>query len=281
LIGILIPDIANYFFADVIKGIQSVTDDRQYDLVLCTTDGDYQKEIEVLRRLQLRKVDGIITAAMALSTRKSGCDFIKDLAQKGQHIVSISPVWEDFPGDFVEVNNTRGAAMATNHLIDLGHQKIAYIGGSLESISAQQRLAGYQEAMKSANIPVTDNLIVNGDFSFGGGYNAARKMLSLESSPTAIFAANDVMALGAIQAIKESGKSIPEELAVVGFDDIPISNMAQPALTTIRQPRNEIGRKSAEILLDRINDKLTDEKIGIVIQPKLIVRSSSVVAGGK
>jgi len=277
LIGLLIPDISNFFFADVIRGIQTIADEHNYDLILCTTEGRYQKEQEVLKRLQLRKVDGLVIAAMELTNRKKGKVLLNRLSREGQKIISISPAIEDILADYIVVDNEKGAYLATRHLIDLGYQKIAHISGPLKIQSAQERLTGYRKALEEANIPFDKNFVVDGEFAFWGGYKAVKELFSRKLPPTAIFAANDIMAIGALQALNESGQKVPEDVTLVGFDDMPISSLVKPALSTIRQPRFELGRKSAEILLGRIRNELPEEKIRITIEPKLVVRDSSAV----
>jgi len=277
LIGLLIPDISNLFFADVIRGIQMVADEYNYDLILCTTEGLYQKEQEVLKRLLLRKVDGLVISAMELTSRKEGKAMLTHLIETGQKIISISSVAEDMPVDYVVVDNEKGAYLAVRHLIDIGHQKIAHISGLLTIKSAQERLTGYRKALEEANIPFDKKFVVNGEFTFQGGHNAVKELLHQKYLPTAIFAANDIMALGALQALNESKQKVPEDVAIVGFDDIPVSTLVKPALSTVRQPRFELGRKSAEILIGRLNNELPKERIRITIEPKLIVRDSSAI----
>lgn len=276
LLGLFIPDITNLFFADVIRGIQMTADEYGYDLILCNTESDYQKEQEALKRLLMRKVEGFVISSTELGNREEGKLLLRHLIEKGQKMVFISST-KDIPADHVVVDNEKGGYLATRHLIELGHRTIAHISGFLKTTSGHERFMGYRKAMEEANIPFNENFIADGEFTFQGGYRAAKKMLGQKELPSAIFAANDIMALGGLQAINENGKKIPEDMALVGFDDIPVSALVKPALSTIHQPSLELGRKSAEILIGRIRDELPGKRVEITIEPKLVVRDSSAV----
>ncbi len=170
--------------------------------------------------------------------------------------------------------NHLGGRLATSHLIGLGHKRISCIGGTPEFTPNAERIIGYQKAMQDAGIPTDDDLIVRTNFQFDGGHIAAQQLLSREDRPTAIFACNDLMAIGAMRVAIDLGFSIPEDISIVGFDDIQMAQFTCPQLTTIAQPKFEMGEIATDMLLERIRDTNMPQRTR-VLEPKLVVRQST------
>ncbi|MFZ5827483.1 MAG: substrate-binding domain-containing protein, partial [Bacillota bacterium] len=177
--------------------------------------------------------------------------------------------------DAILVDNVVGAHAACRHLIDLGHRHIAHVAGRPRTKTGQDRACGYRWALEEAGIPVDPSLVVWGDFSFDSGYLLTQRLLARCPRPTAIFAANDLMAFGAMQAAEEAGVRVPEELSVVGFDDIPMAGVMRPGLTTVSQPSYEMGRLALTMLLERINGQVSGIGRKHTFEPKLIIRSTT------
>ena len=175
---------------------------------------------------------------------KSGCSFV---------LINHKKIDEEY--NFIDTRNEQGAQIAVEYLYELGHRNIAFIAGSLNETNARDRLEGFRKAMKDFGLPCRDNCIVYGDFNRDKAYNEVGKLLALEDRPSAIFSSDDYMAIAAMQRIKDAGLSVPKDIAVIGFDNIELSDYVQPALTTIQQPLQELGIKSMELLLDLINGR--------------------------
>ena len=265
LIGLVVPDIGFPYSIEIMKGINRAIAQSHYDLLVYTT-GDIRKsgtplhEQHYVSLLNNSITDGVIIVASAAA------DFITDAP-----IVSVDPHIDDPQYASVQGTNYQGALDATNYLIGLGHRRIGFICGRPEISSAIRRLNGYQAALKDAGIPLDDELIVQGDFTTETGRDCTQQLLSLDEPPTAIFASNDQSALGVFQAAEELGVRIPDELSVVGFDNIAEARFL--GLTTIDQNLSEMGFIAVQMLLNQINGNSTGEHIHR-IQTKLIERNS-------
>jgi LacI family transcriptional regulator len=183
----------------------------------------------------------------------------------------------ELPGahvDLVVTDNAGGGWSATRHLIDLGHQRIGYITAPSDLTLSEYRSTGYRKALEEAGIAADESLVVRGDFDFKSGYRAARQLLANDNQPTAIFASNDIMAIGAICAAVESGLQVPQDLSVVGYDDIPLASYSNPPLTTIAQPNYDMGVRAASLLLERLHDPGRPSQ-RIVLDVELRIRRST------
>jgi len=180
--------------------------------------------------------------------------------------------------DSVLTDNARGGWLATRHLLDLGHRRIGCIAGPSDVTPSAERITGYRQALNESNVPVDEALVLKGDFQYESGYQAAHRLLSIDDSLTAIFACNDLMAIGAISAAVEVGRQVPADLSVVGFDDVRLASFANPALTTVAQPKYEMGVVAATMLLERIHD-LDVPPRRRVLDTKLIIRQSAAPVG--
>ena len=267
-LGILIPDITNPFFAEIARGVEDVANKNNFNVILCNTDDKIKKERTYLQILRGKRVDGLILGTAHVRDKS-----ILELEMKKFPYILISRNIEGLDKNCIIVDDVEGGMMATEYLIKLGHRRIAHITGPLKTRSALNRLKGYKLALKKYNIERMDELVEEGDFRIKGGYQAMKKFLKLIVPPRAIFAANDLLALGAMQAIQKKNFHVPEDFSVIGFNDIKLASFVYPALTTIRQPMLEMGELAVKMLL-RIIEKGEFNQRKIVLKPKLIIRES-------
>ncbi len=265
-IGLLITDIANPFFPELVMGAEEYASKSGYTVLLGNTSESEEKETNYLDFFSRGPVDGIIISASRVSN-----EHIIMLAEEGLPIVVINRILEHPKISYVSTDMEKGGYLATMHLLRLGHSKIAFINGPKHSEVSQRRLEGYKKALKEAGIDYNSDLISFNVPVSESGYKEAIKLLCTGEAPTAIFTYNDVMAFGVIKAAKELGIKIPEELSVVGFDDIFFSSFTDPPLTTIKQFKEELGRMAVELLF-----KLMDgERESLLIEPELIIRNTT------
>jgi LacI family transcriptional regulator len=275
LIGMVVSDITNPFFSHVIRGAEDFASHHGFLLVVVNTDDEVEKERRVLSVLRSRQVDGI--AIVLASHRKQGSRHIRQAISSGVHVVCLDrvPVGEDI--DSVAVDNVGGAFDCVQHLIAVGHRRIAILTGGLDIQTGGDRLRGYEQALRGAGIKIDPSLIRNGDFRFDTAYRASLELLASYPRPTAVFASNGTMAFGLMRAIAEMGMECPKDIAVATFDDLPIYGAFRPHLTSVVQPAYEIGKRGIELLVKRINKELVDPKaISIRLPLKLAVRESSL-----
>lgn len=268
IIGLIISDIRNPFFTSVVRGVEDVAYANGYTLILCNSDEDPAKERLYIDVMRAERVAGII-----ISPTSETNEYYKLLLESGISIVSMDRRMRGLEVDTVVVNNVEGAYQAVSHLIKLGHKRIGLIGGPTMITTGRERQEGYEKALKEHGLAVTPGLIKVGDFKQESGYQRANEFLEVEDPPTALFVANNLMTLGALNAIHERGLKIPQDIAIVGFDDMPWAPSLEPPLTVIAQPTYELGRAAAEALLGRITDR--DRPVREVkLATTLIVRKS-------
>ena len=266
---VLVPTVANVFFARVISGMQEAAVEKGYSLLLGNTLGNTQIEEDYARMVQTSQADGLIQL-------RAHNPFTADM-HKGNDLlpmVNACEVLNDPPCPVVTLDNRRAAKAMTRHLIDLGHRRIALIKGPNASPLTQDRLAGYQDALREAGLAFDEQLLFNGDFTLQAGSDAARQMLTMADRPTALFCENDETAMGAMHAIKAAGLAIPADISVAGFDDIAFSAYCDPPLTTVAQPAEEFGHTAVGLLIDVLNGKI--KKAPKVVMPfELKLRQST------
>ena len=245
-IAFVIPDISNPFFPAFARGIQDVTDREGYDLVMYNTDGVADKELRCLRSISEGRVDGVIVVPFHLQPE----DYVPLLRVN----IAVSVMGEvpnavqGLPLDSIAVDQAGAVRDAVNYLIFRGHRRIGMVAGE-DGVPAQQtRFRGYVQALNENGQPLQDTLVSFGDFTERGGYQAMQRLLSLPERPSAVFAVNDLAAIGAMLAIQEAGLAIPTDIAVIGFDDVPSARLVSPALTTISQDERSFGQRAAELL---------------------------------
>lgn len=268
-LGMIVPDNANPFFAEIARGIEDYGFDRGYSIILCNSDGNLQKQAAYVELLVERRVAGILFVAAGVST-----ELVHDLQRQRVPLVVID---REVPGvavDTVQTNHYQGGQLATEHLLALGHRRIACIAAGSDLSPSAERVTGYRDTLAAHNLPYDPDLVVLGDFQFESGYRAAAQLLARPQPPTAVFACNDLMAVGCVSAATVLGLRVPNDLAVVGFDDIRLASFTNPPLTTIHQPKREIGRLAMEMLLARINEPDAPPR-SVRLETRLVVRQSS------
>lgn len=267
-IGMLIPDITNPFFADLARGVEDTANENGFNVILCNSDDKLKKERTYLEILKEKRVDGLILGSVHIKDKS-----IFRLEKIKYPYILVSRDIKGLDKNCIIVNDIAGGTMATEYFIKLGHRKIAHITGSLKVRAAINRLEGYKIALKKNHIEYKEELVKEGDFRISGGYKAMKKLLKLSELPTAIFAANDLMAIGAMQAIQQKKYHIPRDFCIIGFDDIKLASFVFPALCTIRQPMLEMGALAVKILLKIINGGEFNQT-KVILKPELIIRES-------
>jgi LacI family transcriptional regulator, repressor for deo operon, udp, cdd, tsx, nupC, and nupG len=264
---VVVPSIMNNVFPQMIAGIDLIANQYGYKVLLGNTYQDPEKAYNYIEELKQKQVDGMI-----LLTTKLDNDVINDIADR-YPVVLTSDFIEGLNVPTVAIDNISSSREAVEHLLQLGHRRVGMITGPLNSLLSRDRLKGYRQALLANEIAIESVLIQEGDHSYDSGYNQMNKFLALDDQPTAIFAANDSMAMGAVKAVKAQGLRVPEDVAVVGFDNIQFSEIFEPALTTIAQPLIEMGKRSMELLLKQIKGEPLTKKQH-VLDTKLIIRDS-------
>ncbi|HBT50227.1 MAG TPA: LacI family transcriptional regulator, partial [Caldanaerobacter subterraneus] len=254
----------------IARGVEDSAHIYGYNVFLCNTDDNLEKESEYIRALKEKYVDGIIFT----SSVPSDYQHIMELVRDGVPIVMMDRRMESEEIYGVFIDNYEGGYLATKHLIDLGHRKIGCITGPLKVKNARERLEGYKRALLDNGIEVDERLIFEGDYKINNGIIGTEKLLNDNKDITAIFACNDLMAYGAYKTIRSYGYKIPDDISVVGFDDILLSQIMEPQLTTIRQPAYDMGLTAARMLIKLIEGKKVSKKI-IIFKPQLVIRQST------
>lgn len=267
-LGMIIPDSANPFFAEIGHSIETTAFDAGYSVILCNTENDFKKETSYIDVLMKKQVDGMIFIA----TGERG-DSVEKLVRMDFPVVVMDRDFPELGMDVVLADNRQGGYLATQHLISLGHKRIGCIAGPSNITASAARVIGYQMALQENGIIVDPNLIINGNFHPESGWKVAHTLLNRENRPTAIFACNDLMGIGVIRAATELGLSVPKDLAVIGYDDIELASYAVPPLSTIKQPKIEMGLTALRFLLNRIQEKKIPPQYTI-LPVTLVVRSS-------
>jgi len=271
MLGMVLPDITNPFYPEVIRGAEDRALERGFLLVAANTDEQIDREQHIVSALRSRRVDGILL----VPTRGNSVDHIRRTMKSGIPVVCLDRVPTGLKVDAVMLDNVRGAQDCVRHLVRSGYRSIAMITGSLELGVARERLRGYEEGLREAGIEVSKGLILEGDFREGSGYRLTKDLLLRADRPSAILVSNGVMALGVLQAFEELGVRCPEDVALATFDDLAGDRAFHPRLTVISQPGYEIGARGVTLLMDRIEGKLTKKTSVIRIAPALIVRDST------
>lgn len=269
-IGMLITASSNPFYSELVRGVERSCFERGYSLVLCNTEGDEQRMNRNLETLMQKRVDGLLL--LCTETHQPS----QEILQRYPSVPTVMMDWAPFDGDsdLIQDNSLLGGDMATQYLINKGHTHIACITGSLDKTPARLRLEGYRAAMANAGLTVREGDEITGNFEFGGGFEAMQKLLALKERPPAVFICNDAMAVGAYQALYQAGLKVPEDIAVVGYDDIELARYMTPPLTTIHQPKDELGELAIDVLIHRIADP-SQQQQRLQLTPVLMERGSA------
>lgn len=268
-IGLLVRDLGTGYIGEIVRGIDVELADSQYDLMLYTTHRRKTKEATYVTVLTRGLADGLL-----LILPRDPEAYLESLRQRRFPFVLVDHQGIDDEGPAVGATNRQGAHDATRHLIELGHRRIGFVTGTMDLGCARDRLAGYRAAHADAGLPVDPALLREGDFFQPSGYSAAKELLALSNPPSAIFASNDVSAFGVMEAVRDTGKRIPDDMSIVGFDDIPQASQVNPPLTTVRQPLADMGATATRMLLELIEDRDRPAQ-RIELPTELIIRTST------
>lgn len=274
MIGLVISDIQNPYAATLARGVQDRLSQEGYVSIICSTDGEPEKEMRMMREILRRGVDGLIITPSQYGFSTEVNDYIRRLLERQTPIVFIGNRLDDPNVDFVTSRAQDGAMQATCYLADLGHRRIAFIGGYYTRGVAVGRWLGYQEAMVARRLPLRPEYMVEAEVSTAGGQEAMTRLLALDEPPTAVLTVNDLMAIGALAACRERGVQVPEDISIIGFDNIPLSALTTPPLTTVEQPAYELGLRAAELVLRRCERPDASPR-HILLKSTLVVRGTT------
>jgi len=267
-IGVIIPEITNPFFSEIVKGIIEASTKETYDIFLCVSNWDADREASYLSALKKKQVDGFIIKP----ARDQDVSIYEKI--KMPHVILES--WEKMNNSCsISLNNEKGGYMAADHLIKSGYKNIGFLAGNEESLSSKQRKEGWQKALREAGMTENENNCKYTTFSIEGGYEATKKLIEDDDTIDGIFAANDVIALGALQYLSENDISVPERIGVIGFDNISYSKLPQIMLTTVNQPVYEMGTIAFESVVEMLQGESELKGKSIVFEPELIVRRTT------
>ncbi|WP_312952383.1 ribose operon transcriptional repressor RbsR [Superficieibacter sp.] len=269
-IGMLITASTNPFYSELVRGVERSCFERGYSLVLCNTEGNEQRMNQNLETLMQKRVDGLLL--LCTETHQPS----PEIVQRYPSVPTVMMDWAPFDGDsdLIQDNSLLGGDLATQHLIDQGYTRIGCLTGPLDKTPARLRLEGYRAAMHRAGLEIPAGYEITGDFEFGGGFAAMKQLLAHPAPPDAVFAGNDAMAVGAYQALYQAGKRIPEDMAIVGYDDIELARYMTPPLTTVHQPKDELGELAIDVLIHRMAQP-DQKQQRVQLTPELVVRGST------
>lgn len=272
-IGVIVPDINNLFFGDIIKGITEIADEYNLNIILCDTDEDKDKELKAINVLKEQRIQGLLITPTFYkdSANNENLNTLKNL---GIPIILIDGHVEylDFSGVFID--HIKGAYDGTAALIESGHRKVAIITGDMNSRPAKERLIGYEKALEANNIPIEQEYIFYGDYKYETAYEITKQILKMENKPTAIFISSNTMILGCIKALYEEKLNIPRDMAIIGFDKIDVLNIIGMNISFINGPSIELGRLGMKMLLENLNSKGRTEIKRVTILPELLLKGS-------
>jgi LacI family transcriptional regulator len=270
LLALLVPDVANPFFTLIVRGAEHVARRAGYRMILCNTESELEREHEYVQEMLANRVEGMLLAAASDRSARH----LKLLERHGVPFVLIDRAIEGVECDLVQGDSVGGARRLVEHLVALGHRRIALLGGEVEISTSRDRALGFRQGMAAAGLPADPALIIPSKFEITGGQQAAEQMLALPELPSAIVAMNNMVAVGIVLALRERGLSIPEDIALVCFDDIQYASLLYPFLTAMVQPAETFGTIAAQLLIERIDGRATERRRQVVLSPDLVVRRS-------
>jgi len=270
-LGLVVPDVSNAFFADVARGAEHVAYAQGYNVFLCNTEEDPARELAVLKSLEEQRVDGLVLCSSRLEEWQ-----LREVLDRHGVVALVNRRLEGEQVRSVLVDDEMGGRLATEHLLRSGHRRVGYLAGPPVSHSGRERAKGFFAVFRAANQPCYVDWVLHCQPTVEGGEEAARTLLTTHPDLTALFCYNDLVAVGALQACAQLGLRVPEDVAVVGHDDIPLAALVTPPLTTCRVPRYELGAQAVRVVLDLIGDGGAAADAGeIMLQPELVVRASA------
>jgi LacI family transcriptional regulator len=272
-LGLIVPTITNPIFAESTRGVQDSANELGYQVILGNSDYQYEKEVKLVEVLRERQVEGLI-----ITTTNLKGNILKNLLDDGFPFILLYSTVRKGPMSAIGIDNYLGGYRATEHLIHQKHSRVAMLAGGFNfSDRSFHRWHGYKKCLKDNHIKYDPNLVLQTVYSLSSGLEGVKSLLSLKSPPTAIFCSNDILAIGAMEGARESGISLPEDLSIVGFDDMKIASFVNPTLTTIRQPAYDMGKFGTEVLLHHIREK-SYKPIRRILETSLIIRESTTIA---
>lgn len=267
VVGLLVPDVSNPFYADIVRSIEDRSRELGFTVMICNTDNEAEKEKMYVSLLISQRIDGLVVASAFRST-----GLLEELMGQGIPIVLIASEIPKLSINTVTVDDYKGGYLAASYLLSLGHRKMAIIAENIRS--NKPRMAAFKDAMQEAGLRLPDSYVIQTEARVQKGYESAKQLFSLQERPTAIFACNDLLAAGVMQAAKEAGVNIPQDLSVVGFDNTVFSTTTSPMLTTVSQPIKEMGAKVVELLVEEMEAPASFKK-RLLFSPELVIRQSA------
>lgn len=274
-VGIVVPDVSNPYFAAVVKGAEDAAADAEYSLFLYNTDENAEREHLVLGMLAQQRITGLLIAPATEQAERPSA-----LHALGMPVVFIDRRLETGEFDFVVVDNEGGAREAVEHLVSLGHSRIAVISGPLDTTPGRERDEGFRQTMLASGLEIQPDYTQIGDFKESSGYQAMMRFLALQPAPTAVFVANNQMTIGALRAIHDLGARVPEDLSIVGFDDLDLAELLDPPLTVVWRPTVDQGVLAMKLLRNRIEGTQGGPPRTIRLETHLLVRRSTAAPHG-
>jgi len=273
-IGVVLPLINRHFFSSVISGVEEVAYNRGFAVTISQSNDNFEKEEKIAQTLFSNRVDGLI---VSIGMQTKTFDHLRLFSERNVPLVFFDRIVDEIEADKIVVDDYRGGFKATEHLIEQGGTRIAHIGGPLNVKIYQDRLSGFKDAMKKAELPVDESMLIHNSLTRSDGTNAIKKLLQNNTKPDAIFCANDTTALSVIIYLRQKGIKVPDDILIVGFSNEPFSEVVTPSISTIKQPGFEMGRKAADLLIGQIKNKDNPVRFQTFVMPtELIVRESSV-----
>jgi LacI family transcriptional regulator len=269
VVALLVPDVANPFFTKLVRGAENVAWHNGYRTILCNTENDLNREKAYLDDMLAQRVEGLIIAPTSDKSKRQ----LSSLEKHKVPIVLVDRSLDGVDYDSVQGDNQAGAFRLVKHLITLGHNRIAMLSGPLDISTSRDRLKGYRQALEEANLTYDPSLVIQTEVDSKGGYQAARKLIEFKERPTAVFSVNNLAAVGVIQAFREVGLEVPDDMALVCFDDIDFASIICPFLTVMAQPAESFGTIALQLLLGRISDRTVEHR-HVTLAAEFIIRES-------
>ena len=269
-LALILSDISNPFWTTVARGVEDAASDAGFNVILCNTDESEVEQDKYLRVLLQKQVDGVL-----LVPARSTLEPIQFVQSQDTPVVVLDRLIPNAQADTVRCDSEGGGYQLTRLLLSLGHRRIAVLSGPQGVSTAEDRVAGYQRALTEAGVDIDPVLIYYGQFSLESGYAMTQQMLAVTPRPSGLFAGNNFIAIGALRALRDAGLQVPEDLALVGFDDLPADLVVDPFLTVAAQPAYEMGQRATELLLARLSGEASEAYQEIVLPTEIIVRLSS------
>ncbi|MDO6705456.1 substrate-binding domain-containing protein [Photobacterium sp. 1_MG-2023] len=268
-IGMLVTKSTNPFFAELVHGVEEYCYKAGYTLILCNTEGNLAKQKDYLRMLSEKRVDGLLVMCSDLD------DQLLEQLERQRDLPMVIMDWGPARPkcDNIQDNAELGGYLATRHFIDNGHTLIGCLSGQTDKSTCRERLKGFRKAMSESGLPVNEDWIIEGDFECESAVDAAKVFIAMENRPTAIFCFNDIMAMALISTFAQAGINVPEDVSIIGYDNIDLTPYFSPPLTTIHQPKRRLGKTAVEILMERVKDKNHAFQT-FEINPELVIRHS-------